>query len=51
MAADGVHSAWFDDIKVVWIEPMTAVTAKTATGQAHLEVPNPRCWPQVAQTR
>jgi hypothetical protein len=46
MAADSAHVPWLDDIKVVRVEPMTAVTAKAATGQSHFEVANPRRWPQ-----
>jgi hypothetical protein len=30
-AANGVHVTWLDNIKVVRVEPMTAVTAKTTT--------------------
>jgi hypothetical protein len=31
MAANSAHVTWLDDIKVVRVESMTAVTAKTAT--------------------
>jgi hypothetical protein len=42
MAADSAHLAGLDDIEVVRVEAVAAVTAKTAAGQSHLEVPNSR---------
>jgi hypothetical protein len=38
---DGAHMAGLD-IKVVLVEPMTAVTVKAATRQSYIEVSNPR---------